>query len=229
MTNLKENAMVEAFQFSATKQELRSIVIENEPWVVAKDVCNILGISKHRDAISRLDDDERGSVKVDTLGGKQKMVVINESGLYTLIMRSNKPEAKVFRKWVTSEVLPALRKKGYYAINNKKRNDYIDARAIPYAEREFNGFNIRFVKVDDVVWFSVNDIHRAIGSSTCSNQAVKKLNAVQTLAVKILLFGNTNPAWFTNNLGFQLLLSGSKVLRNNQQLSLSFVQEGGVQ
>lgn len=86
------------------------------PWWIAKDVCEILGISKYRDAVARLDEDERGSVKVDTLGGEQSVTTVNESGLYTLVLRSNKPEAKVFRKWVTSEVLPSIRKTGGYSV-----------------------------------------------------------------------------------------------------------------
>ncbi|MFR9546725.1 MAG: Bro-N domain-containing protein, partial [Rikenellaceae bacterium] len=129
--NKNANAIVEAFQFSATSQEMRSVLINCEPWVVAKDVCEILGIEKHRDAISRLDDDERGSVKLDTLGGMQTMSIINESGLYSLIFRSNKPEAKVFRKWVTSEVLPTIRKKGYYGTRAEVKDDYLDMRDVP--------------------------------------------------------------------------------------------------
>jgi anti-repressor protein len=85
-----------------------------EPWWVAKDVAEVLGIEKYRDALSRLDEDERGSVKVDTLGGLQEMGAVNESGLYNLIIRSNKEEAKPFRKWITSEVLPSIRKHGAY-------------------------------------------------------------------------------------------------------------------
>lgn len=86
----------------------------NEPWFVAKDVCECLAISKHRDAISRLDADERGSLKVDTLGGKQEMATVNEYGLYSLVMSSRKPEAKEFKRWVTHEVLPSIRKYGSY-------------------------------------------------------------------------------------------------------------------
>lgn len=88
--------------------------VKGNPLFVAKDVCDILGISKYRDAILRLDEDERGSVRVDTLGGAQEMGAITESGFYTLVMRSDKPEAKPFRKWVTSEVLPSIRKSGGY-------------------------------------------------------------------------------------------------------------------
>lgn len=90
---------------------------------VAKDVCDVLGIEKHRDAMSRLDDDERGSVLVDTLGGQQEMAAVNESGLYTLIMRSRKAAAKRFRKWVTAEVLPSIRRTGQYSVANGPPHD----------------------------------------------------------------------------------------------------------
>lgn len=102
--------------------EIRTVVNESgELLFVAKDVCQILGISKYRDALQRLDSDETGTVRVDTLGGIQEMGAITESGLYTLIIRSDKTEAKPFRKWVTSEILPSIRKHGYY-VNPKQVN-----------------------------------------------------------------------------------------------------------
>lgn len=100
--------------FTYQESQVRTVQKDGEPWFVLKDVCSVLGISKYRDTAERLDPDERGSVKVDTLGGAQEMIVINESGLYTVILRSDKPEAKPFRKWVTSEVLPSIRKTGGY-------------------------------------------------------------------------------------------------------------------
>lgn len=108
MNNIKE------FQFE--NLPLNVIDKAGEPWFIAKEVCEILEISKYRDAVSRLDDDERVSVKVDTLGGEQDMIAISESGLYTLIIRSNKPNARKFRKWVTGVVLPSIRKTGGYAL-----------------------------------------------------------------------------------------------------------------
>lgn len=74
----------------------------------------VLGITKYRDTASRLDEDERGSVRVDTLGGIQEMIAVNESGLYNVIIRSDKPEAVPFRRWVTHDVLPSIRKHGAY-------------------------------------------------------------------------------------------------------------------
>lgn len=99
------------FQYHST--QFRTITDEHgELWFVAKDVCEILEMKTEQ--VRRLDDDEKGLRKTQTLGGEQEMVVISESGLYTLIIRSNKPEAKPFRKWVTSEVLPTIRKTGQY-------------------------------------------------------------------------------------------------------------------
>ena len=112
------NTQIQAFAFDSNA--VRVVTINNAPWFVAKDVCACLGNTKYRDAIARLDADERGSEIVDTLGGAQQMAVINESGLYTLILRSHGATtpgtpAHTFRKWVTSEVLPSIRQTGGYA------------------------------------------------------------------------------------------------------------------
>lgn len=213
------------FQFSATQQEVRSFLLNQEPWFVAKDVCSILGISNSRQALSKLDDDEKLVSEVLTSGQRRKMNVVNESGLYALIIRSNKPEAKAFRKWVTSEVLPSIRKKGYYQSTQTKEG-YIDARDVPYTQVLFNNVPVRTVQINKQRWFHINDIHKAINVTTESTQVSKKLNLKQKLAVKIYLFGATNPGWFTNRLGFELLLSGSKFNRTVRQLSLP-LNEGG--
>lgn len=94
--------------------QVRTMMIKGSPWFVAKDVCECLGITKHRDAVSRLDGDERGSVEVDTLGGTQQMAAVNEYGLYSLVLSSRKPSAKAFKRWITHEVIPAIRKHGAY-------------------------------------------------------------------------------------------------------------------
>ena len=100
--------------FNYNDKQVRTVEQDGEIWFVAKDVCNILEISKYRDAVSKLEDDERCPVKVDTLQGMQEMAAINEPGLYALILRSNKPEAKAFSRWVRHEVLPQIRQHGMY-------------------------------------------------------------------------------------------------------------------
>ena len=87
---------------------------QNEPLFIGKEVCILLDIKNNREAMSRLDDDEKVVVLTDTLGGRQTVTGITESGLYSLILKSRKAEAKVFKKWVTSEVLPSIRKHGAY-------------------------------------------------------------------------------------------------------------------
>ena len=101
--------------FNYNSVEVRTIQNDGEPWFVLKDVCNVLHIGNSRDVVARLDQDEKGVAQIDTLGGKQEMTIINESGLYNVILRSDKPEAKPFRKWVTSVVLPTIRRHGMYA------------------------------------------------------------------------------------------------------------------
>ena len=102
--------------FNYNSSEVRTIQTDGEPWFVLRDVCNVLGISHVKDTADRLDQDEVGQTEViDSLGRKQTATIINESGLYNVILRSDKPEAKPFRKWVTSEVLPTIRRHGMYA------------------------------------------------------------------------------------------------------------------
>lgn len=103
-----------ALTFTFSTQALRCIMRDGEPWFVAADVCSALDVKDTSMACSRLDDDERGTNTVGTPSGQQEMTIINESGLYSLILTSRKPEAKKFKKWVTSEVLPAIRKTGRY-------------------------------------------------------------------------------------------------------------------
>lgn len=100
--------------------EVRTVVKNGEVYFIAKDVCNVLGIANSRDAVSQLDDDERVSVAADTLGGKQNLTAITEPALYDLILRSRKPNAKKFKKWVIKEVLPSIRKTGGYQLPQTK-------------------------------------------------------------------------------------------------------------
>jgi prophage antirepressor-like protein len=101
-------------EFKFENHTVRTISKHDEIWFVAADVCAVLEINNPRQAISRLDNDEKGVISNDTNGGPQDLNAINESGLYSLIFTSRKPESKKFRKWVTNEVLPAIRKTGRY-------------------------------------------------------------------------------------------------------------------
>lgn len=115
--------------FNYNSKQVRTIIKDGEPWFVAADVCNILGINTsvsvngqiRRDAEGKaylsggLDDDEKDTHIVSTPGGDQTMLIVSEAGLYTLILKSRKPEAKSFKRWITHEVIPSIRKYGLYA------------------------------------------------------------------------------------------------------------------
>ena len=99
--------------------KIRVVERSGAPWFVGKDVCDCLEIGNSRDAAASLDDDEKGVALIDTPGGKQEMSIISEPGLYSLVLRSRKPEAKAFKRWIVHEVLPAIRKHGGYLTPKK--------------------------------------------------------------------------------------------------------------
>jgi len=103
--------------------ELRTVIINNEPWFVGKDVAEALGYAEPRSAVSKkVDEADRGVAEMETPSGRQNMTIINESGLYALIFGSKLESAKKFKRWVTSEVLPAIRKHGVYAVDEVLSN-----------------------------------------------------------------------------------------------------------
>lgn len=99
--------------------EVRVIKHDDEPWFVAADVCRVLEIGNPSDVIAALDEDEKGLDSIETLGGTQTQRVISEAGVYSVIFRSRKPEAKAFKRWVTHDVLPSIRKTGAYVAPSK--------------------------------------------------------------------------------------------------------------
>lgn len=117
--------------------KIRTVEIDNKPYFVGKDVADILGYSNPRKAIiDHVDNEDKGVTKRDTLGGNQKLTIINESGLYSLILSSKLPQAKKFKRWVTSEVLPAIRSHGMYATDELIANPDIAIAAFQALKEE---------------------------------------------------------------------------------------------
>jgi len=116
--------------FNFDNLPVRTVDRDGAVWFVANDVCTILDIANPRNIIARLDEDEKDVHNLDTLGGRQETSIISESGLYALVMTSRKPQAKRFKKWVTAEVLPAIRKTGAYMPETPE----IDHRGRPRLE-----------------------------------------------------------------------------------------------
>jgi len=108
--------MTDLLTFRYGERPVRSVLVDGEPWFVAKDVCDVLDLDDVRRAMERLDDDERSLTPlVDSAGRKQEMYIVNEPGTYSLVVASRKPEAKAFKRWITHEVIPAIRRDGMYA------------------------------------------------------------------------------------------------------------------
>lgn len=117
--------------------EVRTIEMNGEPWWVLKDVCDVLELGSPHKVADRLEEDERNQIPLtDSLGREQNTTIVNESGLYSVILRSDKPQAKPFRKWVTSEVLPAIRKTGSYSIMDSYQIDDPIERAKRWIEEQ---------------------------------------------------------------------------------------------
>lgn len=154
--------------FDYQSSPIRMIDRDGELWWVLADVCRVLDLSNSRRVAERLDDDEKGVTLSDTPGGKQNMTIINESGLYSVILRSDKPEAKPFRRWVTREVLPAIRRTGTYSnVGAKpKRMSGLELLELRRSIQmlDYQGSTIRVVQWQNQPWFSVADVARAIGT-----------------------------------------------------------------
>lgn len=158
--------MNDLVKFEFEGDGVRTVVIEDKPWFVAKDVCEILGIVDPKSSVRNLDDDEKGVHTMPTPGGSQRIFIVSESGLYALIFKSRKENAKRFRKWVTGEVLPQIRKTGKYEVVPEIPNSLPEAlRAYADAlEREQKLLEDKTeleVKLDEAKeWFSIKRMQK---------------------------------------------------------------------
>lgn len=117
------NEIMQTFNYD--NNQVRTVLQDGEPWFVLKDVCKVLNLSTPKRVAERLDNDEVSLTHlIDAIGRSQKTTIINESGLYGVILRSDKPQAKPFRRWVTHEVLPTIRKTGSYTDTENKFAKY---------------------------------------------------------------------------------------------------------
>lgn len=159
--------------------EIRAVSINNEPWFVGKDVAHVLGYSNTKDALSRHVDAEDklqndGVVIRDPMGREQHPTIINESGLYSLILTSKLPTAKAFKRWVTSEVLPAIRKNGGYIADQEQMTDQeILAKALLVAQRTIESRDKQIAEMQPKALFA--DSVAASGSTILIGELAKIL------------------------------------------------------
>ena len=157
---MSQSTQLSTFNFE--QSSIRVIAVNNEPWFVAKDVCDAIGIDNNRKALLALDEDEKGVTLSNTLGGQQEMNIISESGMYTLILRCRDAVKKGsiphrFRKWVTAEVLPQIRKTGRYQVSERSQPK----------EQEFT-HNLKNSEAVDLawLWFEAEQMVNFIGKIT---------------------------------------------------------------
>lgn len=167
-----ENCKLQVFNYNTN--DIRTVLIDGEPWFVAVDVCEILDIKNSTHAVKRLDDDERASFKLGLSGGETN--VINEYGLYSLILGSRKVEAKAFKRWITHDVIPAIRKTGTYTrepmsqleiMRNMLDSQIQSERRIDRLENKVQTALERPVVIDWCKW--INDKINAIVESQLRN------------------------------------------------------------
>lgn len=173
MTNMTEtiNAANNIVGHKFEDKEVRSVMDQNgEPWFVAKDVCNILGLDNSSRAISRLRDKDKGVTSNDTPGGSQAMAIISEFGLYELVLSSRKENAQKFRYWICDEVIPSIRKTGSYSVDGqfnipKTLSEALFLSAQLQAEKEANAHKVEaydaFLTADNAQ--SMNEVAKCLG------------------------------------------------------------------
>lgn len=127
--------------------KIRTVIVDGEPWFVLADICKILEISNSRMVAGRLESDELMSVRLTSGGQHREMTAVSESGLYAVVLRSDKPQAKPFRKWVTSEILPTIRKTGGYVANE----DMFIENYLPFLEEPYKGlFRLHMMAINQL-------------------------------------------------------------------------------
>lgn len=201
-------------------QQVRTLVIEDQPWFVAKDVCGVLGLANSRKAIGGLDEDEvTVSPMVTPSRGRVSMQLVNESGLYNLIFRSRKAEARAFRRWVTAEVLPSIRRSGGYqkpqaqpeavppgqpaALPQAAAAAHTDARHLPYDLVAWRNGQLRMLPMAGRQWYSLSDVVRCLGGNNRAHGFAKKLP--KSTVRSILIFGQAHPMWFVDDTGLRMV------------------------
>lgn len=220
--------------FEKNGWKIRTIERDGEPWFVGKGVAEALGFKNYRSAISNnIEEDEKDVLRADTLGGKQLMTIISESGLYALVFKSTKPEAKKFRKWVTSEILPSIRKTGSYSIDQPIPKTF--AEALQLAADQAKKIEIQKAELIEnrpkVEYF---DHAMKSDDGITFNDAAKILNMVHPLSPKKTLGQNKlfqycreNKILMKNNIPYQQFMDANlfKIIettyevRNNVKIS----------
>ena len=186
--------------------KVRTVIKDGEPWFVLADICKVLEISNSRMVAGRLDAEELMSVKLTSGGQRREMTAVSESGLYAVILRSDKPQAKPFRKWVTTEILPTIRKTGGYVANE----DMFIENYLPFLEEPYqNLFRLQMTAINKLNERIRHDQPLVEFANQVSNtDNLIDMNAMAKLAVEenIPIGRNRLFRWLREN---EILMSGN--------------------
>lgn len=152
----------------------RTLLIDGDPCFIANDVSTVLDIRNGRDALARLDDDEKGVVTTDTLGGPQQMAYVTEAGLYSLILTSRKPEARAFKRWITHDVLPTIRRTGAYGQPVERLTPLEYARSLVAAEERAEIAQARATELEAKVEADRPMVERAKTHATAAGEKTRQ-------------------------------------------------------
>ncbi len=190
------------FFYYTENQQIRTTLIDGVPYFLAKDVCDVLGLTNPREAIKPLDDDEKADVRISDGSQIRHMNAITESGLYSLIFRSNKPEAKQFSRWVRKEVLPSIRQSGSYSVHSTIDHDELELRR---KDLDLRGAQILQNMIDREM-FPITPETRTV----FAHEVFKLVTGHAYLA----MLPESNDKWYTaSDIGAQLGISANMVGR----------------
>jgi prophage antirepressor-like protein len=184
--------------FKFNESDVRAVTINGEPWFVLKDICDVLGLGSPHKVSDRIDNDERSQIPVtDSIGRRQDTTIINESGFYNVILRSDKPEAKAFKKWVTSEVLPSIRKTGSYSLIPKNFSEALRLAAdqAEQIEQQKQALELAAPKVEyfDAVASSKTAVHMNEVAKTIDFQGIGRNKLFAFLREREILMNDNTP------------------------------------
>lgn len=229
---MDNNQMMQVFK-NEQFGEVRTLFKDGEPWFVGVDVCRALEIKNNRNAFARLDSDEKGVHSVDTPGGKQDLVIVNEPGLYRLILGSRRPEANTFKRWMLHDVVPAIRKTGGYIMGEEHMDDEeVMARALLIAHNKLAQLDKQVAKLREEAKImapkaeycdmvlkapnavSISCIAKDYGmSAKAMNQKLKELGVQYRCGGMWLLYSKYQNKGYTKSETYTVKSTGKAVMR----------------
>lgn len=205
---------------------IRGLEINGEPWLVGKDVAEALGYADPRSTVSKkVDKEDRGVAKMETPSGVQNMTIINESGFYSLVLGSKLPEAKKFKRWVTSEVLPQIRKTGgYIPVNEEDDEKTIMAKALQIMDRTIKMMDRTIERQDTKIHELEGDVYKLEGLAI-KGYSLKDLSTCLGYKERFLDDYCISQGWYSR-VNHDVLIKDNRYVKRLKKNSINFTDLG---